>query len=106
MLRIRLLMMISLVIFCAVYGVKAQEIKPVQITAAPVITVAASAERVRFTAPNSVMQMHLQVYDNAGQLVFDVSTKGNVLDWTLQDSGGARLNSGAYLSVVTVKSLS
>src|SRR5256714_9562765 len=72
----------------------------------PVITGIASAERVRFTAPSSVVQMHLQVYDNAGQLVFDVSSKGNVLDWTLQDSGGARLNPGSYLSVVTVKSLS
>jgi hypothetical protein len=73
---------------------------------APAITVAGSADRVRFTSPNSVVQVHLQVYDNAGQLVFDVSSKGNVLDWTLQDSGGQRLNPGSYLSVVTVKSLS
>ena len=72
----------------------------------PVITGIASAERVRFTAPNTVVQMHLQVYDNGGQLVFNLSSRGNVLDWTLQDSGGARLNPGSYISVVTVKSLS
>jgi hypothetical protein len=108
--RIKVLIMISLFTFCAVYGVKAQEVKllqsPVQSGAAPAITVAGSADRVRFTSSNSVVQMHLQVYDNGGQLVFDVSSKGNVLDWTLQDSGGARLIPGAYLSVVTVKSLS
>jgi hypothetical protein len=50
--------------------------------------------------------MHLQVYDNSGQLLFDVTSKGNVLDWTMQDSSGGRLNPGSYLSVVTVKSLS
>src|SRR3989442_1001808 len=71
-----------------------------------IVPAAATADRVRFTSPNSVVQMHLQVYDNAGQLVFDVSSKGNVLDWTLQDGGGGRLNPGSYLSVVTVKSLS
>jgi hypothetical protein len=98
--------MIGLFTFCAVNGVNAQEVKAMQSTAAPAITVAASTDRVRFTAPNSVVQMHLQVYDNAGQLVFDVSSKGNVLDWTVQESGGARLISGSYLSVVTVKSLS
>jgi endosialidase-like protein len=70
------------------------------------VTASATAERVRFTGPNTVVQMHVQVYDNAGQLVFDVSSKGNVLDWTLQDSGGARLLPGSYLSVVTVKTLS
>ena len=72
----------------------------------PTVTAAATADRVRFTAPNTVVQMHLQVYDNNGQLVFDVSSKGNVLDWTLQNGGGGRLISGSYISVVTVKSLS
>src|SRR5207245_7971484 len=36
----------------------------------------------------------------------DVNSDGNVLDWTLQDSAGARLSNGSYLAVVTVKSLS
>ena len=104
--RIRVLIMISLFTFCAVNHVNAQEMKPVPIGAAPAITVAASPDRLRFTSLNTVVQMHLQVYDNAGQSVFDVSSKGNVLDWTLQDSGGERLIPGSYLAVVTVKSLS
>lgn len=70
------------------------------------ITAAASDERVRFTAPSTVVQMHVQVYDNVGQLISDVTSKSNVLDWKLQDSAGARLGSGSYLAVVTVKSLS
>src|SRR5207245_2772051 len=36
----------------------------------------------------------------------DVNSEGNMLDWTLQDSAGARLGNGSYLAVVTVKSLS
>src|SRR6266542_4143000 len=70
------------------------------------ITAAASDEQVRFTAPSTVVQMHVQVYDNVGQLISDVTSKSNVLDWKLQDSAGARLGSGSYLAVVTVKSLS
>jgi len=50
--------------------------------------------------------MQLQIYNDSGQVMFDVTSKGNVLDWTLQDSGGERLAPGSYLCVVTVKSLS
>jgi hypothetical protein len=43
---------------------------------APTVTASATTDRVRFVAPGAVLQMHLQVYDNGGQLVFDVSSKG------------------------------
>ena len=71
----------------------------------PMVTASAAAERVRFTSPSSVVRMQLQVISENGQVLFDVSSKGNVLDWTLQDSSGQRLQ-GAYLTVLTVKSLS
>src|SRR2546423_1646059 len=69
------------------------------------VTASAAAERVRFTASSNVVRMQLQVVSESGQILFDVSSKGNVLDWTLQDSSGQRLQ-GSYLTVVTVKSLS
>lgn len=72
----------------------------------PMVTASSSTERVRLTASATVMQMQLQIYSEFGQVVFDVSSKGNVLDWTLQDSGGEPLRSGAYLCVVTIKSVS
>ena len=111
MFRKELLIIIALFAFCTVPTVTAQTAQDVTnkimpIATAPVITGTASTERLRFTAPSSVVQMHLQVYADSGQLLFDVSSRGNVLDWTLQDSGGARLVPGSYLSVVTVKSLS
>ncbi len=70
-----------------------------------VVTASASAERVRFTAPSNVVRMQVQIISESGQIVFEVSSKGNVLDWSLQDSNGQRLQ-GSYLTVVTVKSLS
>ena len=107
MFRIKLLITISLFAFCAVHSVTAQEVnKPAQIASVPVITGTASAERLRFTAPSTVVEMHLQIYSDSGQAIFDVSSKGNVLDWALQDSAGEHLSNGSYLCVVTVKNLS
>jgi len=95
-------------LFLALPTVMAQDISN-RITpsvTAPVITATASGERTRFTAPSTVVQMHLQIYTEAGQLLFDVSSKGNVLEWNLQGGSGERVPDGAYLCVVTVKSLS
>src|SRR6266542_646441 len=69
------------------------------------VTASATAERVRFTAPSNIVRTQLQVISDTGQILFDVTSKGNVLDWSLQDSSGQRLQ-GSYLIVVTVKSLS
>jgi len=74
-------------------------------TSAATVTVAANTGHVRFTAPSNVVRTDLQVISDTGQVVFEISSKGNVLDWTLQDSSGQRLQ-GAYLTLVTVKSLS
>jgi hypothetical protein len=70
------------------------------------ITAVASTERVRFTAPSSVVQMHLEVYSEAALKLFDFELKGgNVLDWHLQNGQAERVAAGAYLCVVTVKNL-
>jgi len=71
------------------------------------ITAVASTERVRFTAPSSVVQMHLEVYSETALKLFDFELKGgNVLDWHWQNGQAERLGAGAYLCVVTVKNLS
>src|SRR6185295_4356674 len=69
------------------------------------VTASATAERVRFTAPSNVVRMQLQVVSESGQILFEATSKGNVFDWSLQDSTGQRLQ-GSYLTVVTLKSLS
>ena len=77
--------------------------------AAPTITAFASSNQVRFTGTSSVVQIRLEVYDSAGQKVFDNEVRGgNVLDWRLQNGQGEQIadETETYLCVVTVKSLS
>jgi hypothetical protein len=54
-----------------------------------------------------VVQLRLEVFNEAGQKLFDTELHGgNVLDWHLQDGAGERLPSGLYACVLTIKSLS
>jgi hypothetical protein len=74
---------------------------------AATITAAAAADRVRFSAPSSVVQMRLEVYNANGEKVFDNEIRGgNVIDWLLQNGQAERLQDGSYLCVITGKSLS
>src|SRR5947209_12965480 len=73
----------------------------------PLVTATASAEHLRLVAPNAVVQLRLEVYDEMGRKVFDTEQRGgSVLDWSLQGGDGALLPDGSYVCVVTVKSLS
>src|SRR5687768_9798273 len=73
----------------------------------PLVTAAATAKRVRFVSPSTVVQLRLEVYNEAGQKLFDTQLHGgNVLDWHLQDGAGERLAAGSYACVLTTKSMS
>src|SRR5688572_2539058 len=75
--------------------------------AGPLVTATATAKRVRFVSPGTVVQLRLEVYNEAGQKLFDTELRGgNVLDWHLQDGAGQRLAAGSYACVMTIKSLS
>jgi hypothetical protein len=71
------------------------------------ITANATGERVRITAPSSIVQMHVEVYAASGEKLFDQEIRGgNVFDWHLQDGQAQRLAPGTYVCVVTAKSVS
>lgn len=73
----------------------------------PAVTIAATNERVRVTAPNTVVQLRLEIYDQWARKIFDTEQRGgSVLDWHFQAGSGARVQDGAYVSVVTIKDLS
>ncbi|HJU54240.1 MAG TPA: hypothetical protein VJ715_06705 [Pyrinomonadaceae bacterium] len=86
----------------------AQEQAPVKRQPASVpITVAASGERVRFTAVGAVERMRLEVFDSSGASVFDTGFKpGSMRDWRLRGTHGQALPDSTYLCVVTVRELS
>src|SRR5437773_11736096 len=51
-----------------------------------IVTAAINGERLRFTAPPSVVQIRLEVYNSTGHKIFENEVRtSNVLDWHLQD---------------------
>ena len=73
---------------------------------APVVTAAASAGRVRFSSAGEVIQVRLEVFDAAGERVFDSGfLNGNLLDWPIQGQQGDRLADATYLCVATAREL-
>jgi hypothetical protein len=61
-------------------------------------------EQVRFTAQKSVEEMRLQIFDQAGQLVYDSgAVTGPELTWVLRQSNGEAVRSGLYAYTLSVK---
>lgn len=75
-------------------------------TPAPTVTVSATPAGVRFATPNRVARLKLEVLSGRGEELFEVSSKGSVLDWSLQDGQGGRLAEGSYVCVLTVEDVS
>ena len=85
----------------------AQGVSPGPAETAPIVAASATSERIRIAAPSAVVQLRLEVYDEAGQKLFDTEQRGgNVLDWHLQGGAGERVADGLYLCVLTSKNLS
>ncbi len=115
MLAFKRLMGVSLFVFVLGGSGLAQDRPPVgtveepagPVSVAPLVTATAGVERVRFVSPGTVVQLRLEVYNDAGQKLFDTELRGgNVLDWHWQDGAGQRLAAGSYACVLTVKGLS
>jgi hypothetical protein len=98
----------AFVLVCVLLTMAAAQERPSVVAQGPslTITVAATDERVRITAPSSVVQMHVEVYAATGGKLFDQEIRGgNIFDWHLQDGQAQRLVPGTYVCVVTAKSI-
>jgi len=61
-------------------------------------------EQVRFTAPSSIAEMRLQIFDQAGQLVYDSGAVTEPeLTWVLRQANGEAVKSGLYAYTLSVK---
>lgn len=80
---------------------------PAQSVSIPVPAVSAkiSGERVRFTAPSSVVQMRVEVVSESGISIFDSTSRGNFFDWAATSGTGDAPVDGVYACVITLKSL-
>ncbi|HEY0006761.1 MAG TPA: tail fiber domain-containing protein [Pyrinomonadaceae bacterium] len=69
----------------------------------PAVTASVSSGGIRFTSPAPVMQMRLEIYNSAGNLIFNSGPRqGTIIDWKLSDALQP-MTDGSYLSVLTVK---
>jgi hypothetical protein len=72
--------------------------------AAPEVQIILQPEQVRFTAPASVEQMRLQVFNQAGELVFDSQPLAvSQLTWLWLGTDGQPVKSGPYAYTLTIK---
>src|SRR5262249_40189659 len=61
-------------------------------------------EQVRFTAPSAVEEMRLEIFDQAGSLVYDSgAVTGPELTWVLRQADGEAVKSGLYAYTLSVK---
>ena len=61
-------------------------------------------EQVRFTAQRAVAEMQLQIFDQAGQLVYDSgAVTGPELTWVLRQANGEAVKSGLYAYTLSIK---
>jgi hypothetical protein len=78
---------------------KNEQSKP---SSTPAVTASISAGGVRFAAPQGVLQIRLEIYSAAGEVMFDSSLRqGSILDWKVTDATQAMID-GSYLGVVTI----
>ena len=105
MLRLICLVLISsLLTVCTLSPALGQEARKDGPDKAQIVTASVTTDGVRISAPSAVVQLRLEVYDDAGQKLLDTEQSGgNVLDWHLQGNAGERVADGTYLLVVTVK---
>ena len=103
--RLKLLFVLSFILFAnTAFAQESAATTPQAQPAAP-LTVSASVSDggIRYAAPGQSLQMRLEIYNAGGELVFDSGARqGSILDWKLTDAAQA-LADGSYLSVVTVK---
>lgn len=73
-------------------------------TLSPDVTIIIQQEKVRFSAQKAVAAMQLQVFDPAGELVYDSGALAEAeLNWALVGASGEAIKSGLYAYKLLIK---
>jgi hypothetical protein len=68
------------------------------------VTIIIQQEKVRFTAQKAVVEMQLQVFDQAGEMVYDSGAiTEQEINWALQNASGEAIKSGLYAYTLSIK---
>ena len=68
------------------------------------VTIMIERQQVRFTAQKAVEEMRLQVFDPAGELIYDSgSVTQPEINWSFQNGNGETVKSGLYTYTLSIK---
>ncbi|MGH9766079.1 MAG: hypothetical protein ACREAB_01490 [Blastocatellia bacterium] len=68
------------------------------------VTIIIQQQQLRFTAPTSALEVRLEVFNQAGEMVYDSGLVGGPeLFWALRNASGEAVPSGLYAYTLTVK---
>ncbi|MCI0387302.1 MAG: hypothetical protein MOB07_00815 [Acidobacteria bacterium] len=78
--------------------------KPSRDTTSRDVTIIIQQQQLRFTTPASAQELRLEVFNQAGETVYDSGlVMGQELSWTLQNTGGEAVPGGLYAYTLTIK---
>ncbi|MDQ3011392.1 MAG: hypothetical protein M3X11_11895 [Acidobacteriota bacterium] len=101
----QLLAMLICVLLC-LPAMQAQDAQQPSAKASSDVTIIIQQEQVRFAAQRAVAEMRLQIFDHAGELVYDSgSVTEPELNWPLQNGNGEALRSGLYAYALSIKEI-
>jgi hypothetical protein len=70
------------------------------------LTIVIERQQVRFTSHKPIEEMRLQVFNQAGEAVFDSGpVTVNQINWPLQNTNGESLTSGLYAYALSIKAM-
>ena len=83
---------------------KRQREAPVSGAVSQDVIIIIQQQQVRFTAQKPIQEMQLQIFDPAGELVYDSGAGAALeLNWPLQNANGEAIRSGLYAYTLSIK---
>src|SRR5262249_29094997 len=99
-----LVILVCLLPYATVVAQERQSVMPSRGVASQEVTVIIQQRQIRFTAPASAQEVRLEVFDKAGESIYDSGpVSGAELTWALQNANGEAVASGLYAYALTVK---
>ena len=81
-----------------------QSAGPSRDTSSREVTIIIQQQQLRFSAPASTQEIRLEVFNKAGESVYDSGlVTGQELSWNLRNASGEDVPSGLYAYTLTVK---
>jgi hypothetical protein len=96
--------LICFLLLAPVVAQEPQPARPSRDAASGKVTIIIQQQQLRFAAPASTQEVRLEVFNKAGELVYDSGfVAGAELTWGLRNMGGAEISSGLYAYPLTIK---